>query len=82
MCVAGRTGLAHYNCVSRRWKLFGNEAQEKDFVVTGGMLWWRDYIVIGMASVLVMWWNILLYRLGIPPIAVVLSLSTTTTFPH
>lgn len=47
VCVAGRAGLAHYNCVSRRWKLFGNEAQEKDFVVTGGMLWWRDCIVIG-----------------------------------
>jgi RAB6A-GEF complex partner protein 1 len=47
VCVAGRTGLAHYSCSSRRWKLFGNEAQEKDFVVTGGMLWWRDYVVIG-----------------------------------
>ncbi|CAG9795837.1 unnamed protein product [Diatraea saccharalis] len=46
--VAGRTGLAHYSCASRRWKLFGNEAQEKDFVVTGGMLWWNDYIVIGI----------------------------------
>ncbi|XP_068620754.1 guanine nucleotide exchange factor subunit Rich [Battus philenor] len=52
VCVAGRTGIAHYNCVSRRWKLFGNEAQEKDFVVTGGMLWWRDYIVIGCYSIL------------------------------
>lgn len=52
VCVAGRTGLAHYNCTSRRWKLFGNEAQEKDFVVTGGMLWWRDYIVIGCYSIL------------------------------
>ncbi|XP_037295110.1 guanine nucleotide exchange factor subunit Rich isoform X2 [Manduca sexta] len=52
MCVAGRTGLAHYNTTARRWKLFGNEAQEKDFVVTGGMLWWRDYIVIGCYSIL------------------------------
>ncbi|KAJ0174251.1 hypothetical protein K1T71_010397 [Dendrolimus kikuchii] len=52
VCVAGRTGLAHYNCASRRWKLFGNEAQEKDFVVAGGMLWWRDYIVIGCYSIL------------------------------
>lgn len=52
LCVAGRTGLAHYNCASKRWKLFGNETQEKDFVVTGGMLWWRDYIVIGCYSIL------------------------------
>ncbi|RVE51421.1 hypothetical protein evm_003976 [Chilo suppressalis] len=52
VCVAGRTGLAHYSCASRRWKLFGNEAQEKDFVVTGGMLWWTDYIVIGCYSIL------------------------------
>ncbi|XP_048483589.1 guanine nucleotide exchange factor subunit Rich [Plutella xylostella] len=52
LCVAGRTGLAHYSCVTRKWKLFGNETQEKDFVVTGGMLWWRDYIVIGCYSIL------------------------------
>ncbi|GBP13948.1 Guanine nucleotide exchange factor subunit Rich [Eumeta japonica] len=52
LCVAGRTGLAHYNCASRRWKLFGNETQEKDFVVTGGMLWWREYIVVGCYSIL------------------------------
>ncbi|KAI8420286.1 hypothetical protein MSG28_008819 [Choristoneura fumiferana] len=52
VCVAGRAGLAHYSCASRRWKLFGNETQEKDFVVTGGMLWWRDYIVIGCYSIL------------------------------
>lgn len=48
LCVAGRTGLAHYNMMSRKWKLFGNESQEKDFVVIGGLLWWQDYIVIGM----------------------------------
>ncbi|XP_053614374.1 guanine nucleotide exchange factor subunit Rich [Plodia interpunctella] len=52
VCVAGRAGLAHYNCAARRWKLFGNEAQEKDFVVTGGMLWWRDYIVVGCYSII------------------------------
>ncbi|XP_072943063.1 guanine nucleotide exchange factor subunit Rich [Epargyreus clarus] len=52
VCVAGRTGLAHYSTAARRWKLFGNEAQEKDFVVTGGMLWWRDYVVIGCYSIL------------------------------
>ncbi|CAH2089341.1 unnamed protein product [Euphydryas editha] len=47
VCAAGRAGLAHYSCAARRWKLFGNEAHERDFVVTAGVLWWRDYIVAG-----------------------------------
>ncbi|VVD01056.1 unnamed protein product [Leptidea sinapis] len=50
MCVAGRTGLAQYSRGARRWKLFGNEAHERDFVVTGGMLWWRQYVVVGCYS--------------------------------
>lgn len=37
---------------TRRWKLFGNETQEKDFIVAGGLLWWRDYIVTGCYSIL------------------------------
>ena len=47
IAVAGRTGFAHYNIDSRRWRLFGNETQEKDFIVTGGLLWWRDRIIMG-----------------------------------
>ncbi|XP_074042541.1 guanine nucleotide exchange factor subunit Rich isoform X2 [Leptinotarsa decemlineata] len=52
VAVAGRTGLAHYSMLSRRWKLFGNETQEKDFIVAGGLLWWRDYLVMGCYSIL------------------------------
>ncbi|KAJ9595098.1 hypothetical protein L9F63_013624, partial [Diploptera punctata] len=51
LAVAGRTGLAHYSLGTRKWKLFGNETQEKDFVVTGGLLWWTDYIVMGCYSI-------------------------------
>ncbi|CAH1163628.1 unnamed protein product [Phaedon cochleariae] len=52
IAVAGRTGLAHYSMQSRRWKLFGNETQEKDFIVAGGLLWWRDYVIMGCYSIL------------------------------
>ncbi|XP_019759391.2 guanine nucleotide exchange factor subunit Rich isoform X1 [Dendroctonus ponderosae] len=51
IAIAGRTGIAHYSIQSRRWKLFGNESQEKDFIVAGGLLWWRDYIVLGCYSI-------------------------------
>merc|ERR1719193_2292806 len=34
IAVAGRTGFAHYSTLTRKWKMFGNETQEKDFVVT------------------------------------------------
>lgn len=47
LAVAGRTGLAHYSMYTKKWRLFGNETQEKDFVVTGGLLWWNDFIVAG-----------------------------------
>lgn len=45
--VAGRAGLAHYSISLHKWKLFGNETQEKDMLVTGGLLWWNDFIVAG-----------------------------------
>lgn len=51
IAVAGRTGLAHYSLATKRWKLFGNETQEKDMVVTGGLLWWRGYIIAGCYSI-------------------------------
>lgn len=48
--MAGRTGVAMYSMVTRKWKLFGNETQEKDFIVTGGLLWWDDFIIMGCYS--------------------------------
>lgn len=51
IAIAGRTGLVHYAVATRRWKLFGNESQEKDFIVCGGLLWWRDYACAGAFSV-------------------------------
>ncbi|XP_037935296.1 guanine nucleotide exchange factor subunit Rich [Teleopsis dalmanni] len=52
IAVAGRTGLAHYSMITKRWKLFGNETQEKDFVVSGGLIWWNGFIVLGCYSLL------------------------------
>jgi RAB6A-GEF complex partner protein 1 len=51
VAIAGRTGFAHYSLANRKWKLFGNETQEKDFVVTGGILWWRSYIILGCYNI-------------------------------
>lgn len=50
IAIAGRCGLAHYSLITHRWKLFGNEIQEKEMIVTGGVLWWRCYIICGCYS--------------------------------
>ncbi|XP_076307278.1 guanine nucleotide exchange factor subunit Rich [Tachypleus tridentatus] len=47
IAVAGKMGMAHYSLDSKKWKLFGNESQEQDFVVMGGLLWWHNHIVLG-----------------------------------
>ncbi|XP_031831561.1 guanine nucleotide exchange factor subunit Rich [Nomia melanderi] len=52
IAVAGRTGLAHYSLPTRKWKLFGNETQERDFIVTGGLLWHRGFLIASSYSIL------------------------------
>lgn len=52
IAVAGRTGMALYSLQTRKWKLFGNETQEKDFVVTGAILWWNNFCILGSYSLL------------------------------
>ncbi|XP_069939686.1 guanine nucleotide exchange factor subunit Rich isoform X2 [Cherax quadricarinatus] len=50
--IAGRNGVAHYSLRLRRWHLFGNESQERDFVVTGGLLWWQsNWLVLGAYNI-------------------------------
>ncbi|XP_049460206.1 guanine nucleotide exchange factor subunit RIC1 isoform X2 [Epinephelus fuscoguttatus] len=46
MAVAGRRGFAHYSLFTRKWKLFGNITQEQNMTVTGGLAWWKDYVVV------------------------------------
>lgn len=50
IAIAGRTGMALYSLITRKWKLFGNETQEKDFVVSGAILWWNNFIILGSYS--------------------------------
>ncbi|XP_066582694.1 guanine nucleotide exchange factor subunit Rich-like isoform X2 [Prorops nasuta] len=52
IAVAGRAGLAHYSLPSRKWKLFGNETQERDFIVTGGLLWYRGFLIVSSYFIL------------------------------
>ncbi|EIE89489.1 hypothetical protein RO3G_14200 [Rhizopus delemar RA 99-880] len=33
IAVAGKRGFAHYNTISNRWKLFGNQQQEQSFLI-------------------------------------------------
>ncbi|CAN9504515.1 unnamed protein product [Ophioblennius macclurei] len=46
MAVAGKRGFAHYSLYTRKWKLFGNITQEQNMMVTGGLAWWNDFVVV------------------------------------
>ena len=46
LAVAGSSGFTHYSFLTRKWKIFGNADQEKEIQVTGGLLWWRDFICL------------------------------------
>lgn len=43
--VAGRRGLAHYSCVSGRWKTHTYSAQEYAFSVRGGLAWFAHVLI-------------------------------------
>ncbi|XP_052043457.1 guanine nucleotide exchange factor subunit RIC1 isoform X2 [Apodemus sylvaticus] len=46
IAVAGKFGFAHYSLLTKRWKLFGNITQEQNMIVTGGLAWWNDFMVL------------------------------------
>ncbi|XP_065717316.1 guanine nucleotide exchange factor subunit RIC1 isoform X1 [Patagioenas fasciata] len=46
VAVVGKFGFAHYSLLTKKWKLFGNITQEQNMVVTGGLAWWNDFIVL------------------------------------
>ncbi|XP_066924584.1 guanine nucleotide exchange factor subunit RIC1-like [Clytia hemisphaerica] len=45
--VAGINGYAHFSLARRKWKLFGNETQERTVTCRGGLTWWNDYLIVG-----------------------------------
>ncbi|RUS33898.1 RIC1-domain-containing protein [Jimgerdemannia flammicorona] len=51
VAIAGRRGLAHYNMSSGRWKLFGNQQHEREFVVRGGMAWYKHVLIAACQDV-------------------------------
>jgi hypothetical protein len=46
LAVAGTNGFTHYSFVHRKWKIFGNADQEKEIKITGGLLWWKEFICL------------------------------------
>ncbi|MEE6459175.1 hypothetical protein FKM82_000562 [Ascaphus truei] len=46
VAVVGKFGFAHYSLLTKKWKLFGNITQEQNMMVTGGLGWWNDFIVL------------------------------------
>lgn len=45
VAVAGRRGLAHYSCLSGRWKTYESAAQEQSFFVRGGFVWFQHVLI-------------------------------------
>ena len=50
IAVAGRHGIAFYHIATRKWKTFSNDTAEQLFIVTGGLLWWRDFVICGCSN--------------------------------
>ncbi|KAJ2080783.1 WD40 repeat protein [Coemansia sp. RSA 988] len=46
VAVAGQRGVAYYSVTAGRWRLFRSTQQEAALVCTGGLLWYREYLVV------------------------------------
>lgn len=51
IAIAGRSGFAHYSIPTRKWKLFGNESQEKDFEVCGGIVYYEQFVILSCFNI-------------------------------
>ncbi|CAO3659789.1 unnamed protein product [Rhizopus microsporus] len=61
IAIAGKRGFAHYNTISSRWKLFGNQQQEQSFLVRGGMVWYKTILIVSCENVQQKTYEIRLY---------------------
>ncbi|VDM97826.1 unnamed protein product [Thelazia callipaeda] len=46
LAVAGSRGFIHHNLAACKWRMFGNESQERDMFVTGGMTICYEHVVL------------------------------------
>ncbi|XP_075416009.1 guanine nucleotide exchange factor subunit RIC1 isoform X2 [Tenrec ecaudatus] len=51
IAVVGKFGFAHYSLLTKKWKLFGNITQEQNMIVTGGLAWWNESIVLACYNI-------------------------------
>ncbi|XP_053322022.1 guanine nucleotide exchange factor subunit RIC1 isoform X2 [Spea bombifrons] len=51
VAVVGKFGFAHYSLLTKKWKLFGNITQEQNMMVTGGLAWWNNFIVLACYNI-------------------------------
>eukprot|EP00158_Paraphelidium_tribonemae_P008563 Partr_v1_DN28612_c0_g1_i5_m50199 putative protein RIC1 homolog len=46
IAVAGKRGFAICNTSTDKWKVFGNQQHERSFMCLGGLLWFKDLVVV------------------------------------
>ncbi|VDN58497.1 unnamed protein product [Dracunculus medinensis] len=46
IAAAGSRGFAHCNTSTGKWRIFGNECQERDLITTGGLAIWNGFIMV------------------------------------
>ncbi|TMS40173.1 hypothetical protein L596_006586 [Steinernema carpocapsae] len=46
LAIAGQAGFCLCNIQTGKWRLFGNETQEQNLLVTGGISIWNDYVIV------------------------------------
>ncbi|KAJ3119875.1 hypothetical protein HK098_005087, partial [Nowakowskiella sp. JEL0407] len=61
LAISGKRGFCHYSKISKRWKLFGNEQQELNFVVDGGIVWFHGIIIVSCFDFVNLEYQIRLY---------------------
>ncbi|KAI9298994.1 hypothetical protein K502DRAFT_322593 [Neoconidiobolus thromboides FSU 785] len=47
IAIAGQHGLAHYSLISKKWKWFNQHNQEQSIICLGGIIWFKQSIIIG-----------------------------------